>query len=246
MVAYITDYIENPTIEHEILGDKLSDTQNDNIEVLLVWHKEIDSKYLSSFPNLKGVVRYGVGYDNVDLDAIKSRGLIFCNTPDYGTDEVSDTAIAFILNIARGISRYDFQCRYYDDGSWQENTIPTIRRTSELNLGIIGAGRIGGSVCLKAKAIGFNVSFYDPYLDSGYEKMIGVHRNESMKNLLMSSDIVSLHVPLSKRTKSMVNSQFIKTMKSGSSLVNTARGELIESFDIIYDSLYYKLLYLQT
>ena len=78
--------------------------------MILVWHEKINKSFIDKFPNLKGVVRYGVGFDNIDLHYAASKGIFVCNTPDYGIDEVSDTAISMILNISRGISQYDFLC----------------------------------------------------------------------------------------------------------------------------------------
>lgn len=237
MTVFITDYVKDPIHEKTILGEKLSTTPAGEVEVLLVWHQKIDEKYLNKFPNLKGIVRYGVGYDAVDLDAIRDRKIIFCNTPDYGTDEVSNTAVAMILNISRGITRYDYQCRGYADGSWQENTISSLRRAGETVVGVLGAGRIGGSLCLKMKALGFKIIFFDPFRDRGYEKMLGVNRAESLEELLYSSDIVSLHVPLSDSTRKIVNEKFVEMMKQGASLVNTARGELVSSLDVLMSAL---------
>jgi lactate dehydrogenase-like 2-hydroxyacid dehydrogenase len=230
MSVYITDYIENPDIERSILGDLLS-KDKETAEVILVWHQKIDTDYLNLFPNLKGVIRYGVGYDAIDLEAIKNKGVVFCNTPDYGTDEVSDTAIGMIMSMTRGISRYDYFCRQYKDNSWQENTITKLRRSNQLVLGVIGAGRIGGSILRKVKAIGFNLIFFDPYKERGYEKMLGVDRVDSLDELLEVSDIVSINTPLTDETRGMVNINFISKMKHGASLVNTARGEIIDNID---------------
>lgn len=91
--VYITDYVENPDIEKKVLGNSISKKINKDVKVLLAWHKKIDSSYLDNFPNLVGIVRYGVGIDSIDLEEIKKRKLILCNTPDYGVDEVSDTAV---------------------------------------------------------------------------------------------------------------------------------------------------------
>ena len=112
MSVYITDYVSNPDIEEIVLPGLITQCK-ETAEVLLVWHQKIDSNYLDQFPKLKGIVRYGVGFDAIDLDAVNSRGVVFCNTPDYGTDEVSDTAIGMIMSITRGIVRYDYFCRNY-------------------------------------------------------------------------------------------------------------------------------------
>ena len=206
------------------------------VEVLLVWHQKINAQYLDQFPNLRGVVRYGVGFDTVNLNDIKSRGLVFCNTPDYGTDEVSDTALAMLMNIIRGVSIYDFECRNYS-GSWQENTIKRLHRTTSLSLGVIGAGRIGTALIRKACATGINISFYDPYLPSGYEKSIGVSRYYDLYDMLSQVDIISIHTPLTEETRGMVNKKFIALMKKRSSFINTARGEIIDNLDDFYDAM---------
>jgi C-terminal binding protein len=230
MSVYITDYVTDPDIEETILPGLISKSK-ETAEVLLVWHMVIDLEYLSQFPNLRGIVRYGVGFDNIDFDAVNRRELFFCNTPDYGIDEVSDTAIAMIMNISRGVTRYDFFCRNYNGSSWQENTNNSLRRSSQLTIGVIGAGRIGGSIIRKAKAIGFIVLFYDPYKDSGYEKMLGADRAYSVDKLLKVSDIVSINTPLTIETKGLVDKLFISKMKYGASLINTARGEILADVD---------------
>jgi C-terminal binding protein len=234
--VYITDYISDPSIESEILGGALSPTSHEGIEVLIVWHEKINSSYTSRFPHLKGVVRYGVGYDNLDLEHLRSKGVYACNTPDYGVDEVSDTAMAMILNVSRGLCRYDHRCRDYIT-NWQENTLPSIKRTSETVLGVVGAGRIGGSVLLKARAMGYQTMFFDPYKPSGHEKMLGAMRTETLAELLAVADIVSVHVPLSDATRGMVNAEFLASMKLGASIVNTARGALLDQLDSLYEPL---------
>jgi D-3-phosphoglycerate dehydrogenase len=222
--------VSNPDLEESILPGLITQCK-ETAEVLLVWHQKIDSNYLSYFPKLKGIVRYGVGFDAIDFDAVNSLGIVFCNTPDYGTDEVSDTTIGMLMCLTRGIVRYDSYCRTYKDGSWQENTIAGLRRSDQLIVGVIGAGRIGGSVIRKAKAIGFNVLFFDPYKDRGYEKMLGVGRVDSLDELIKTSDVISINTPLTNETRGLVNKSFISKMKCGSSLINTARGEIIADID---------------
>lgn len=234
--VYITDYVENPDFERAILGDALVCHRDPAVEVLLVWHEKIDAGYLEQFPNLRAVIRYGVGYDNLDLEACSRRGIIACNTPDYGVDEVSDTAIAMILSIARGLFAYDEACRHYAEG-WQEHTLPWIRRGCDLTVGVIGAGRIGGSVLLKANALGMRTVFYDPLKPSGHEKTLRTARSDSLRDLLSSADLVSLHCPLNGETHGMVDDEFVSEMKAGASLINTARGKLLRSLDTLYQPL---------
>src|SRR5690606_1613671 len=103
-----------------------------------------------------------------------------CNNPDYGTDEVADTAIAMIMNIARGISKYNHDAKKYFN-SWQENINPLIKRNSDTTVGFIGAGRIGGSAILKCNALKFKTVFYDPFKERGVEKMLNAQRVDSLE-----------------------------------------------------------------
>lgn len=234
--VFITDYIDNPYIEEKILGNKLAKSENKKVEVLLVWHKKIDAKYIDRFPHLKGIVRYGVGFDNLDLEYAEKKSIYVCNTPDYGTDEVSDTAIGMILVMIRGINRYDYMCRKYYE-NWQENVINGISRNSHNTLGVIGAGRIGGSILLKAKGLKLNTVFFDPYKPRGYEKMLDSKRVESIEELLKVSNIISINTPLTNETAGLIDKSFIESMQPGSSFINTARGRLVDNIDNFYDAL---------
>ena len=109
--VFITDYIARADVEREVLGNDLADSLHDEIEIILVWHEKIDKAYIDALPNLKGIVRYGVGYDNLDISYANNKNIFTCNTPDYGTEEVSDTAICMILNISRGVNRYAYHFR---------------------------------------------------------------------------------------------------------------------------------------
>jgi len=233
---FITDYIKDPYIEKQILKKALSKTPHKDIEALLVWHEHINAEYMDQFPKLKGIVRYGVGYDSVDIKYANSRGIYVCNTPDYGIEEVRDATIAMIMNIIRGMTRYDFLCRGYKR-TWQENTIKSIKRISDYTLGVIGAGRIGGSVILKANVLGFKTLFYDPYKERGWEKVLKAERVNSNEKLLKLADIVSIHTPLTSETRDMVDKDFVAKMKKGSSLINTARGKIVKDIDIFYKPL---------
>jgi len=235
-LVYITDYVTNPNIEKKVLGTQISKNISKKVRVLLAWHQAIDSQYLDKFPNLEGIVRYGVGIDSIDTKEVKRRNLILCNTPDYGVDEVSDTAIAMIMNFQRGISAYNNIAKKLKT-TWETNTIKRLRRTSSTKLGVLGAGMIGSSVILKAKALGFEVSFYDPFKESGFEKTLRVNREYSVDSLIEGSDIISIHVPLNEKTKGLVNKEFLSKVKKGCILINTSRGGIVENLDILYEGL---------
>ena len=190
MSYWITDYITKPSVEEKILGKALSKEKSTEAKVLLVWHQKVNEEYLDQFPKLIGIVRYGVGYDNIDLKAIKKRNIFFCNNPDYGVDEVSDTTVAMIMNLVRGIHSYNSIAKGLKE-EWQQQTLKTIKRTSNYSVGVIGAGRIGSSVLLKLNSLKFKTGFYDPYVYSGYEKILNAKRFSNLNTLLKNSDIVS-------------------------------------------------------
>jgi len=241
MSYWITDYITKPSIEEKILGKVLSKKKSLEAKVLLVWHQEVNKEFLYKFPHLIGVVRYGVGYDNIDLKAIKQRNIFFCNNPDYGVDEVSDTTIAMVMNLIRGIHSYNSIAKVLKK-EWQQQTLKTIKRTSKYSVGVIGAGRIGSSVLLKLNSLRFKTGFYDPYVYSGYEKTLNARRFTNLNDLLITSDIVSLHCPLDSDTVSMVDENFINNMKQGAFLVNTARGGLVKDNKILAQAITEKKL----
>lgn len=229
---------ESTPIEEKVLGKYISHdpSEKEEIAVLLVWHDRVDGAYMDQYPNLEGIVRYGVGYDRIDINAAKSRSIAVANTPDYCVEEVSMTAVAMILNGVRQISHYDWKARTYRAG-WQENVSTAVHRPSDLHIGIVGAGRIGLATLQKVKALGFKVGLYDPYQTPGVEKIFNSKRFERLEELLAESDLVSIHVPLSAETNGMIDYSFISDMKPGAMLVNTARGALLNEVDLILDAL---------
>ena len=243
----ITDYINKPNIEKRLLKNFeiicLNETNEKKFDkvifdafAILVWHAKITKRTISRLKKCKAIIRYGVGFDNIDLVACKKKGIPFANTPDYGTDEVSDTTIGFVLNMTRGINYYNYISKNLTN-TWQENIKNNLRRSNKVKIGIIGVGRIGSSVLIKLGNIGFQCSFYDPYKDPGYEKVLNCKRYFDLDQLLTNSDVVSIHVPLTTETKGMINKNFINKMKNNSYLINTARGNLIDDLNDIYDAL---------
>ena len=234
---YITDYIDHPDVESEILGNHLSPNLHEDVEVLLVWHEPITPEYIDALPNLKGIIRYGVGYENIDLSYAAKKNIVVCNTPDYGTEEVADTTLAMMLTLARGTARYDSFSRSFENGSWQENKLYGLKRLSSLKLGILGCGRIGTCAAFRAKAFGFDIAFFDPFQPSGYEKAIGISRVSTLEELLSRSDIISIHTPLNHQTNGIVDEFFIDKMKERSILINTSRGKVLKNLDLLYEPL---------
>ena len=139
--VFITDYVNCPTVEKKILGANLSSKFTSNLEVLLVWDKIIDKTIIDSLPKLKAIIRYGAGYDNIDIN-YASKKIFVCNVPDYGIDEVSDTTLAMILNISRGISEYNSSLLSNLYRNWHGTYKKKIKRSSNITLGIVVSYRL--------------------------------------------------------------------------------------------------------
>ena len=230
---YITDYIKNPDIEKKILKNKfLSEKNKYKATILLVWHKNCNEKYLKNFTKLKLIVRYGVGVDNIDLKYCKNRKIKVANTPDYGISEVSDTSLAMIMYFIRRIGDYNFRIQK-DFGGWQLGTIKNIKRSETLNAGIIGFGRIGKILSKKLNFLGIKCYYYDPFIKHD-NKIKFSNKINNLKKLLSICDIISINCTLTNTSRGMVNMSFLKKMKKNSILVNTSRGQVIDSLKTLY------------
>ncbi len=195
-------------------------------DAIILWHHvELSKPILEKLRFCRIIVRNGVGYDNVDVNAAAGLGMAVCNVPDYGTEEVADHAMALALCLARRLLPASSEVR---QGRWNWRSAIPIRRFREQVFGILGCGRIGTCTALRARAFGFQVTFFDPYLPDGVEKSLGIHRAESLESLLRSVDILSIHVPLTAETRRMIRQETLALLKPGAVLVNTARGPVVD------------------
>ena len=236
-IVAVTDHVKDFSIEKTFLGEYFDSQLSKQTTIILVWHKEINEAFFREHPKVRAVVRYGVGYDNIDLEFCKQNNILVANTPDYGVDEVSDSAIAMILYLTRKIGKLDYLAQQ-DENYWLGKEINlNMKRINTLSLGIIGLGRIGGSIAKKFLPFSKNVGFFDPYLPNGYEKVYGINRYHHLAEILENSDIVSVNTPLTKETNGLINKEFLKQMKKGSYLINLSRGPIVENKDDILNSL---------
>ncbi len=239
----ITDYIEPPAdLEREGFpeaefiflrdwrGGPEAEAKWRSCDALLAWHFPISGDTLDLLDACRIVVRYGVGYDTIDVQGLHARDIPLCNTPDYGTEEVADTACAMILALQRKIVGYDRACRDYGE-DWQRRLPGPLERTNRCTVGVVGVGRIGTALINRLRPFGYRIVGYDPYRPSGHEKAVGYVRVASLEELLTLADVVTLHCPLTDETRGMIDRHFFETMKPGSSFVNTARGGLLHSLD---------------
>jgi D-3-phosphoglycerate dehydrogenase len=189
-----------------------------------------------AFPRCRIVVRAGVGFDNLDLAGWGALGVPVCNTPDYGTTEVADHAIALMLALRRGTATYDAATRHNLLTGGNDRAAPLVGRLKGATFGIVGLGRIGLAVARRAAAFDMRVIFYDPYLPNGADLSVGYARAYSLAELLTASDVVSIHTPLTDETRGMIGAAALAAARPGLVLVNTARGPIVD-LDALYEAL---------
>jgi D-3-phosphoglycerate dehydrogenase len=188
---------------------------------LINQYAPLTGKVFRELANCKVIVRYGVGVDNVDLDAASAYGIQVCNVPDYGVEEVSDHALAMTLSLVRKINLLSNEVKR---NNWDFQVAQPIRRLKELTFGVVGLGRIGRATARKALGMGWRV--------------IGCDRNEAgpmegvdqvaFDELIAEADMISIHVPLTDETHHLFNRDVFRRMKNTAVLVNTARGPIVD------------------
>ena len=215
---------------------ELTDAECAEIEGLMIFRHWVTAADMARMPKLRAIVRMGVGYDRLDRVAAAARGVLICNVPDYGTTEVADHAMALALSLRRGILfHHDRQRATPPDGWWSTGS-PLLRRAGVQGFGIVGLGRIGTAVALRAKAFGYRVTFYDPYRPNGTELALGIERAATLEELLPCSDVLSMHLPHTPESDGMMGEAQFAMMPEGSIFVDTARGTNMD-VDALYEAL---------
>ncbi len=235
----IADFLDETAIESTVLDDiadfvmaRATDESElagylPRADAIMVFH-DLSILGESSFaraPRCRGVVRAGVGYNNIDVDAATRHGVVVCNVPDYGSEEVADHAIMFLLALARRLVPSHEAIR---GGTWDYRTALGTPRLRGKTFGVIGCGRIGTAAALRAKAMGLDVVFYDPYLRQGIDKALGIRRVFQLDELLEQSHFVSLHCYLDAASHHLIDAKALARMRPGSYLINTARGPCVD------------------
>ena len=193
-------------------------------DALLVQWAPISAQVINALERCKVIVRYGIGIDNIDLEAAKAKGIPVCNIPDYCIDEVANHALAMAFALNRQLPQTDKRLR---GGEWKITPPAPILPPSQTTFATAGFGRIAQSVLSKAKALGFKVAACDPYCPKEAMQEKGVPPLDA-EELFCKADILSLHLPLTEETRGYVNATTLAQMKPGSIVVNTSRGGLID------------------
>lgn len=204
--------------------------QATDAEALLVGYASVTAEVMDAIPGLKIIALLAMGYDNVDLDAAKERGIWVSNLPGVATEEVASHALALALAITREIPFFQERVA---EGDWNGRPDTTVFRLSQERLGLVGLGRIGSRFGELASGVFGEVIGYDPYLpDTPATRdrlaKAGIRRT-GLDQLLAESAVVSLHMPLTDETRHIINAESLAAMRPGSYLVNVSRGQLIDN-----------------
>ncbi|HUR69566.1 MAG TPA: hydroxyacid dehydrogenase [Candidatus Thermoplasmatota archaeon] len=222
---------------HEVVEKKLTPDELfreiPHYEALLVRSEtKVTKAVLGVADKLKVVGRAGVGVDNIDTIAAKERGVAVVNAPLAATNAVAELTLGQMLALCRQIPRADLTTK---EGKWEKKALMGIELQGR-TLGLIGVGRIGGRVAELCRAFGMKVVVYDPYVDAARARELGAMKVETPAEVVQQADFVSVHVPLTKETKHLVNADLLAQAKKGSYFLNVARGGIIDEkalFDAI-------------
>ena len=242
----ITDFLNDDLApERRIFGDLANVTalyaltesdligRIEDADAVLVYHYlGLSADTINRLRKCRIIVRCGVGFDNVNRAAARAKGIPVCNVPDYGTEDVADSAIGLMLSLTRGIHFLNSRLRR-GEGSWSHDQAAPLYRLRDRTLGLIGMGRIGTATALRAKALGMDVAYFDPYAPQGRDKSLGIRWVETLEELLKQSHVVSAHCPLSPETKHLLNDRTIGLLPRGSYLVNTSRGGVVDVLAVL-------------
>lgn len=190
---------------------------------ILVIALPITRRVMEELPDLELIVRCGIGLDCVDLEAATEKEIIVCNVPDYCVEEVSNHALALLLNFNRQIKGFEKRAK---QGGYGPGNEIVIERLEGKNLGILGYGRIGRSLARKGLALGLSIKVYDPYVSAIEEE--NVQLLTSLPEFLSGCDYVSIHTPLTPDTFHLISYQELAQMKKSSVLINVSRGAIVD------------------
>lgn len=237
-VIVVPDYLTECTIEREVYGPEatirlLGATDEGQIldavedaDVILLYHDIVlSARSISRMRRCRAIVRCGVGFNNVDIQAAGNAGIVVCNVPDYGTEDVADHALMLMLAATRRLISSHESIR---QGGWDSSLVFGTPRLRGKTLGLIGCGRIGTAMALRARGLGMEIAFYDPHVRPGTDKMLGIRRVWTLEDLMKQSPFISLHCWLDDGSRHIINKESLRHCVEGAVLVNTARGGCVD------------------
>ena len=228
---YFSKNLEN--FEIEFLKGSIQDNpdfSDKQTEIVCVFVKSyIGAEEMDKFPNLKFIATRSTGFDHIDLEEAKKRNIIVSNVPAYGENTVAEFTIALLLTLSRKI--YTAYNNILERGDFSQKELKGFDLKGK-TIGIVGAGKIGKHVIRMAKGFDMNVVVFDVHRDENFEKQAGF-KYVDFDEILKISDIISLHVPLNPHTQHLINKENISLIKKGAYLINTSRGEVVETVALV-------------
>jgi glyoxylate reductase len=192
---------------------------------------KIDRCVIDAMPKCRIIANYAVGYNNIDVDYAKSKGIIVANTPDVLTESTAEITMALTLACSRRILEGQEMMRNNKFKGWEPKLLLGIELTGKY-FGIIGAGRIGTAAAIRAKAFGTKILYCSNHKNEFLESVTGA-KKVSLSRLLALSDVISLHLPLTTKSFHLLNKENLKLLKPTAILINTARGEIVDEKELI-------------
>jgi D-3-phosphoglycerate dehydrogenase len=200
-------------------------------DVVITQFAPVTAAVLAAMPNARAVVRYGVGVDNVDLDAARELGIPVCNVPDYCVEEVADHTLALILALTRQVVPHHLRLAA---GGWGLAVpVSTMSALRERSVGVAGFGRIGRAVVRRLTAFGGRVRVFDPVVTTADITNAGAEPVASLPDLLDGCDVLTLHCPSTAKTRRMIDAAALGRLPPGAVVVNVGRGDLIDTPAIV-------------
>lgn len=213
--------------------DALLPLLSDAIALVVRGDGTANTRVLEAAPHLKVIGRTGIGYNNVDVAGATARGIPVVYTPGAGSRAVAEGSLAMMLTLCKNLFYWDAQLK---SGNWQSRYEYKPRDMDGATLGIIGLGSIGRELAKLVYPFGMEVLAYDPYISPNIAQELAV-RIVEVDDLMAESHFVSIHAPLTDETRGLINGRRLGLLKDGAYLVNMARGQLVESLDLLYDAL---------
>ncbi|HII84750.1 MAG TPA: phosphoglycerate dehydrogenase, partial [Methanobacterium subterraneum] len=215
----------------DITPEELVDDIKDFDAIVVRSRTKVTREVIEAAPSLKIIARAGVGVDNVDVEAATERGIMVVNAPESTSITVAEHTMGLVLSMSRKIAIADNSVK---EGKWEKSRFMGMELNSK-TLGIVGMGRIGSQVVIRAKAFGMDIMVYDPYITPEAAAELGVEVVD-LETLLVNADVITIHVPLTPETKYLISKPQFEIMKENAIIVNCARGGIIKEDDL-YDAL---------
>lgn len=218
------EFITDPAVEEDDVIEAIRDA-----EVVLFTATKMNERVINSLEKCKLIIRYGIGYDNVDLEAAAKRGIYVCNAPNYGVVDVAEHALSLIFATAKMTVKMNDRVK---SGAWGSGGMGPFLRLAGKKIGFVGFGNIGRAVCKRTNGLDMKALVYDPFVSDELVEKYSAER-KPLEELLAEADFVTLHLPLNDSTRHMFGKELISKMKKKAILINTSRGAIINERELV-------------